>query len=301
MAQPSPYHPLSGESHIRLLEIAPDGAYRPHDEINHITCSLSEVDLRGCTYEHSVFTALSYAWGSEGGPKQITLNGVAIGIRRNLYDFLVHALRQGWTRQLWIDALCINQNDETEKSKQVAMMGEIHSRASQVLIWLGPLDNLELDSLIELSQRSGHTNAQYGTGLAKDLFEKMNYFKFKGYLFSRESFDSKNFDTEYRNGLVRMLQNPYWRRKWIIQEVLLSGPNASIMTRDGSIPITELAREIYLFLSSFRQKAYDPTFMKYLVDSASTPLSTLKNEYMLRRECLLQGRSDIPKREASLP
>jgi hypothetical protein len=73
MAQASPYHPLSGESYIRLLEIGPNGAYGPHDEINHITCSLYEVVIRRCTYEHSIFTALSYAWGSEEDAKQITL------------------------------------------------------------------------------------------------------------------------------------------------------------------------------------------------------------------------------------
>src|SRR5882757_5845843 len=130
--------------------------------------------------------------GNEEDPKQITLNGVVIALRRNLYDFLVHALRQGWIRQLWIDALCINQIDEAEKNKQVAMMGEIYSRASRVLIWLGRLDNVGSDSLIELSKRSKHINTRYGTISAKDLIGKITPYELRRYLLSRESFDSWN-------------------------------------------------------------------------------------------------------------
>jgi hypothetical protein len=287
MAQASPYHPLSGESYIRLLEIGPNGAYGPHNKINHITCSLYEVDIRRCTYEHLIFTALSYAWGSEEDPKQITLNGVVIALRRNLYDFLVHALRQGWTRQLWIDALCINQIDEAEKSKQVAMMGEIYSRSSRVLIWLGRLDNVGSDSLIELSKRSKDINTRYGTISAKDLIRNMTPYELKRYLLSRESFDFWNPDAEYRHGLVRILQNPYWRRKWIIQDVLLSGPNASIITRDVSIPITQIAREIYLFLTWFGNEARNPEFMKYLVDGASDASLDLEEQIYARERMSL--------------
>jgi len=297
MAQASPYHPLSGESYIRLLEIGPNGAYGPHDEINHITCSLYEVDIRRCTYEHSIFTALSYAWGSEDDPKQITLNGVVIALRRNLYDFLVHALRQGWVRQIWIDALCINQIDEAEKSKQVAMMGEIYSRASRVLIWLGSLDNVGSDSLIELTTRNKDIATRYGTLSAKDLISKMTPWELKRYLISRESFDSWNPDAEYRHGLVRILQNPYGRRKWIIQEVLLSGPNAFIITHDESIPITQVAREIYLFLTWFHNAAVYPEFMKYLVDSASdTSLDSEEQIYARERMSLVRALGYTEKR-----
>jgi hypothetical protein len=290
MAQPSPYHLLSGESHIRVLQIDPNSVYCGALDAKNITCSLSEVDLRGCSYD-SAFTALSYAWGSEEDSRQITLNGVMIGIRRNHYDFLVHAITQGWTRQLWIDALCINQNDEKEKSKQVALMGEIYSRASQVLIWLGPLDNLESDSLAELSKRSRYINRRHGTVLAKDLIHEMRPVELNMYLLSRESFE-KSYNAEYRHGLVRILNNPYWKRKWIIQEVLLSGPNACIVTRDEPIPITELAREIYLFLDMFHHQALtDATFMKWIVDKASSDVSLDSTERRYAHERMSLARA----------
>ncbi|KAF4625929.1 hypothetical protein G7Y89_g12234 [Cudoniella acicularis] len=56
---------------------------------------------------------------------------------RNL-DNALRVLRNHDTpRCLWIDALCINQKDDAEKSVQVALMGSIYSKALRVVIWLG--------------------------------------------------------------------------------------------------------------------------------------------------------------------
>ena len=49
---------------------------------------------------------------------------------------------------IWIDALCINQDDKEEKAIQVPLMGEIFSKAQSVFVWLGPdHDKLTLDIL----------------------------------------------------------------------------------------------------------------------------------------------------------
>ena len=42
------------------------------------------------------------------------------------------------TKSLWIDQICINQNNSDEKSVQVSIMGAIYRSAAQVTIWLGP-------------------------------------------------------------------------------------------------------------------------------------------------------------------
>jgi hypothetical protein len=42
---------------------------------------------------------------------------------------------------VWIEAICINQADDQEKSHQVAMMGDVYENASNVLIWLGDEDS----------------------------------------------------------------------------------------------------------------------------------------------------------------
>jgi len=41
-------------------------------------------------------------------------------------------------RLLWVDAICINQSDDTEKAVQVAEMHHIYQKATSVYVWLGP-------------------------------------------------------------------------------------------------------------------------------------------------------------------
>src|SRR5213596_845193 len=105
MEQPSPYSKLTTKCCIRLLKIDPRSSSSPDNMI----CSLEELDLAGSP-DHSVFTAVSYAWGSGDDSSHITLNGEKIVVRKNLYEFMAHARLEGWNRHLWIDALCINQN-----------------------------------------------------------------------------------------------------------------------------------------------------------------------------------------------
>lgn len=50
------------------------------------------------------------------------------------------ALRNDRKQYLWVDALCINQQDPQEKTHQVQLMGKIYSLAESVLVWLGPDD-----------------------------------------------------------------------------------------------------------------------------------------------------------------
>jgi Heterokaryon incompatibility protein (HET) len=84
------------------------------------------------------FEAFSYCWGPAELYKSIEVNGQQVPVRRNLWWALWH-LRHGvygMRRTLWIDALCINQNDLIERNAQVSIVGSIYSTASRVLIWL---------------------------------------------------------------------------------------------------------------------------------------------------------------------
>jgi hypothetical protein len=64
------------------------------------------------------------------------LDGIPIQVRENLFAALWHLRSETETKVLWIDALCINQEDVVERSAQVSMMGEIYSHAFQVQVWL---------------------------------------------------------------------------------------------------------------------------------------------------------------------
>lgn len=87
-------------------------------------CTFEELDLRrGAGY--SGFSVLSYTWGTDDPMYPIKLNGQTCYVRRNLWEFLVQARHNGWTSRIWVDAICINQNDLQERGWQVPRMGEI--------------------------------------------------------------------------------------------------------------------------------------------------------------------------------
>jgi hypothetical protein len=83
------------------------------------------------------YEALSYTWGEEDATKTIELNRRSFRVRKNLYDALYHLRSEKEKRVIWVDAICINQNDNDERSCQVSIMPSIYSRAQKVLVWLG--------------------------------------------------------------------------------------------------------------------------------------------------------------------
>jgi hypothetical protein len=96
---------------------------------------------RSLVDEHDApsFSALSYVWG-DPDPEQLLpaiCDGRTIGITQNLSDCLRSIRLEDTTRLLWVDAICINQQDLDERSAQVDIMGEIYASAEDVLIWLG--------------------------------------------------------------------------------------------------------------------------------------------------------------------
>lgn len=112
---------------FRLIRLLPGQRHDP------IVCEISRLSLE----DHPPYEAVSYTWGdqsmkepifTQAGPLQVTLNCKAalVDLRDRYQD-----------RQLWIDAICINQTDNAEKNHQVPLISTIYSKADRVLIHLG--------------------------------------------------------------------------------------------------------------------------------------------------------------------
>jgi hypothetical protein len=86
---------------------------------------------------NSKFEALSYTWGNVNPPCQIICSGTSMPITKNCHDALTSLLHNSMISKIWVDAICINQSDNNEKSQQIPLMSEIYGRASTVYIWLG--------------------------------------------------------------------------------------------------------------------------------------------------------------------
>jgi hypothetical protein len=118
-------------SEIRILTLLP-GSW---DEEIHCRLRKASLDL------NPEYEALSYAWGDLLHTKHIHLDGHTIEVTSNLEVALRYLRRPSEELSLWVDALCIDQSDDSEKSHQVALMDKVYKQCSQVYIWLGHIES----------------------------------------------------------------------------------------------------------------------------------------------------------------
>ncbi|KAI0381777.1 heterokaryon incompatibility protein-domain-containing protein [Hypomontagnella monticulosa] len=117
---------------IRVLHLLPGQFSDP------ISCRLSHDSLEG----NPTYIALSYVWGDGSNPQHITLENTEFSVTANLYTALQFLRRAKSERILWIDAICINQNDILEREHQVSIICQVYSKAQLVFCWLAtPNDN----------------------------------------------------------------------------------------------------------------------------------------------------------------
>ncbi|KAK1714507.1 heterokaryon incompatibility protein [Colletotrichum acutatum] len=153
----------SASTHIRLLELYPSthgfdaasasasGAPSNTDEgdsdnasshySSPLRCALSTTPIA----TPRLYKALSYTWATHS----IDIEGASLLITASLDTALRHIRRKDELVTLWIDQICINQEDGAEKGNQVALMTQIYTKAEQVIVWLGPAEN-NSDTLMDI-------------------------------------------------------------------------------------------------------------------------------------------------------
>jgi hypothetical protein len=86
-------------------------------------------------------------------------DGLLIKITANLHSALSRFRLNSHNRCFWADAVCINQVDPEEKSRQIPLMPRIYRNASKVLVWLGSGIDGESETMQSLA-RSGKLPAK---------------------------------------------------------------------------------------------------------------------------------------------
>lgn len=167
---------------IRLLSIQPGEPIR---------CTLEAYNPA----DRKEYIALSYTWGPESPKQNIAINGSEFFVRQNLFDFLVVACGKHAGNLFWIDQICIDQSNTGERNHQVMRMSQIYEDASCVYSWLGA----EADNSDE----------------AMDFIEKLSQPR-------NDTWPHLNFTDSKQNVIGALLDRPYWRRLWIVQEVVLA-------------------------------------------------------------------------------
>lgn len=198
------YAPLDlGARSFRLLRLL-------HGSKSEIECEIFEAVFK---QKHLIpYEALSYAWGNLETPHTIKLNNERLAITDNLHVALQHLRIEDEDRILWVDAICIDQKNERERGHQVQRMGDIYSRAEQVVFWLGSA-TLETDLVMSTLKRLGHLSREHTSTSWPLSNEKW----LRSWVKSQPDWDDTHI--QQRNGLIQLLRRPWFERVWVLQEV----------------------------------------------------------------------------------
>jgi hypothetical protein len=127
------YSDLEDTDEIRLLYL------QPKTDGDIIKCTLKHARLS----EKPKYEALSYVWGPKDtqNERSFVIDDARFSVRENLWIALQHLRLESESRVLWIDAICINQEETQERNHQVSQMGNIFKLAFRVVVWLGAADD----------------------------------------------------------------------------------------------------------------------------------------------------------------
>lgn len=247
---------------FRLIRLPPAIA----DDINGTTASPPTFTIHTFSLtQPPPYIALSYTWGPALPPKTtttttapqpppsrkvlITLNNRPFPVLTNLFEALarIAAARPG--EYLWVDGVCINQDDVAERSAQVRAMDLVYSGARETIVWLGEGTPAAERAMPKLEAMAGPT-----AGAEERILDWGRTQTFG------DAFVADNEEQLARNGLPPMTSNDWtdigdivsrawFGRVWIIQEVALSR-NPTILIGPHALPWSTLGNAALIVLGS---------------------------------------------------
>ncbi|KAK3320396.1 heterokaryon incompatibility protein-domain-containing protein [Cercophora scortea] len=187
------------------------------------------------------YVALSYTWGPPHQNRQgdsdrdrdddanpsvvndqrkklpVQINGQTFFVFQNLKDAL-DGLYSFWNfdddvQHLWIDAISINQDDLTERSIQVGIMDHIYRHAATTAVWLGRA-NADVAKAMRVSTALLRIPVEDFAPYRQLNPPPEEFWRARG-------LPCPDADKHWAP-LVRLFQNRWFSRAWIIQEVTLS-------------------------------------------------------------------------------
>jgi hypothetical protein len=156
-----------------------------------IKCELFEYNLQDAGKGTHLYEALSYTWGSSDKPRSISINEKTLPVTENLHAALLRLRDHSLERILWIDAICIDQENLKERGQQVRLMAGIYTKASRVLVWLGETADNSDQALLEIVRIAAEN----------------------------EPLDSVN-DRTTQEAILALLKRSWFQRIWVSKETL---------------------------------------------------------------------------------
>jgi len=208
------------ETEFRILELFPG---KPDDEIH---CKLRNEPMYDDNGEeiHIHYEAVSYTWGAPTPKRQIVCSGKAIYIRMNLFQALKNIRRKDRIRRIWVDAICINQFDIPERNQHVQRMDSVFAGADRVLVWLGEESSEEGDRVLDVLPVWLALYPPHIDWFAAKIewYTSSPTFSFSSKGLSKEAVEWLSYQQTHLMHLLHIFARRWWRRKWVIQEVVQS-------------------------------------------------------------------------------
>lgn len=266
---------------VRLLVVQPAPA--TSDPIN---CSLVTTVLPA----EQPFDALSYCWGAGKSKTLLTVDGQDVLVSSSVVAALRQLRPEKQELAIWIDQVCINQDDMPERDKQVRLMADIYSSAATVHVWLGEGD-IATWTALRIIRDAFNMNHRVCPGGATGCKCHQDSHGYTAHALEAETFlehcqrtargrDEPSFKymTEVCRAHVKnepgelveaagtfnnlqlttlmstLFVNPWFRRVWVLQEALLA-PDAIVHCGQEVVPWAEVL-QMSDWLATIHQPLY---------------------------------------------
>ncbi|KAI1284207.1 heterokaryon incompatibility protein-domain-containing protein [Xylaria sp. FL0933] len=220
-----------------------------------IQCQLFEYPLGEGTHPYE---ALSYAWDSKDNPQPIYIqsddksgNGPYY-VRANLHAALLHLRNHATDRTIWVDAICINQEDDVEKGQQVQSMAKIFAKARGVIVWLGEAADYS-DEALELIRKTAEGQDTNSPDTASQQ---------AALTLPDQQPTNSTIHEAIQDPISQLLGRLWFQRFWVLQEIAAA---RHILIKCGYIELDGYA--FYLGLSKLTQSYETHQNLKHLIPS----------------------------------
>ena len=164
------------------------------------------------------YEALSYVWGDASVTQPILLHGKPFEVTRALWIAVQYLRLENWPRIIWVDAICINQEDIAEREQHVCRMAEVYKNALRGLLWMD-IPSRAIQHILPLLRRDYPEDENSAVDFALTLINEADAVTLKEYNI--------------------LCTDSVWRRSWIVQELILS-PAVEVTTQNASFNVRHL-------------------------------------------------------------
>lgn len=223
------------EGRVIFSEYETDNTSWTHPDAKFDTEPLDTIPGELVTDYQPKYDALSYTWGSPGDTELISVceemgssnsdgESAMLKVGKNLATALRYLRHSDRSRTIWIDAICINQEDEEERNTQVRRMTNIYTLARTVVVWLGDStknSSLAITALAHLGSQLEITTGNHRLRSPNATEEHWH-----------RSWYKLPYDNETWQAIHDFISRPWFERLWIWQEIQLANHRAVMQCGD---------------------------------------------------------------------